>query len=267
MPTVEVNGVELYYERQGEGPPVVFLHGATSDLQMWGHQVEALAGEYQVITFDARGHGRSEGSDHDVYTIEMYADDLHGLIRELELESPGVVGLSLGGITGLKYAAQYDELSALAVSGALTPTQQSTTEWAVRRVVAPAISWIGARMGYDRMLAINRWFAEQFGEDVDEVEAAGEELRDDEVETDTDLGSVMSGTNRYSASGRLELEDITVPTLVMHGASEPFIEDHIPQFRRIPNVQVTEIPDAGHNTHVENPEAFTDAVRRFLEAA
>lgn len=266
MPQVGVNGVELYYEREGDGPPVVFHHGALSDHQAWGYQEGALADEYEVITYDARGHGLSEGSEHDGYTMEMYAADLHGLITALDLDEPFVVGISMGGKVALTYAAQYRNLAGVAVSGTTTPEPKSRGEWLVRRVLNPATARAVSVVGYDRMMAFNEWLAGVFGSDSDAIEDARAELQDHDPEVDAaEYKRITAATNQYLGS-ELALEDIDVPALVMYGESEPFTENHLDEYQRIPDVQTAEIPDAGHNTHVENPEAFTEQVRTFFEA-
>lgn len=265
MPQVGVNGVELYYEREGDGQPVVFHHGAFSDHQAWGYQEEALADEYEVITYDARGHGRSEGSDHDGYTMDMYAADLHGLITALDLDEPFVVGLSMGGKVALTYAAQYQNLAGVAVSGTTTPEPKSRGEWLFRRVVNPSVIKAVSVVGYDRMMALNEWLAGVFASDSDAVEKAQEELQDHDPEVDAaEFKRIAAATNQYLGS-ELALEDIDVPALVMYGESEPFTENHVDEYWRIPDVEVTGFPNAGHNTHIERPEAFTEQVRTFLE--
>lgn len=55
MPFIETNGIQTHYEREGDGEPLVLVHGATSDHQLWGHQVAALSDGYEVITYDMRG--------------------------------------------------------------------------------------------------------------------------------------------------------------------------------------------------------------------
>ena len=81
MPTVKTNGIEMYYERHGDGKPLVLLHGATSDHQLWRNQVDSLSDEYEVITYDMRGHGKTGGSTLPRYTVDLYADDLRAFIN------------------------------------------------------------------------------------------------------------------------------------------------------------------------------------------
>ncbi|MDH5018908.1 alpha/beta fold hydrolase [Halobacterium rubrum] len=269
MPFIETNGIQTYYEREGDGQPLVLVHGATSDHQLWGNQVAALSDDYEVITYDMRGHGRTGDSDLPRYTIDLYADDLRALIDALELESPCVCGLSMGGMTALTYAARYpDELSALIVAGAPTPESQSLKEAILMDGIYPAMTKLTGLIGYDRVQSVMWWVSEKIGDsgEAEEVEAAADELREEDVELESgEYEKIMDAADDYR-NAPVRLENITVPTLVLYGETEPLIRNHIPVYRdRVSDVTINEIPDAGHNSHIQNPEAFTSAVREFVQ--
>lgn len=98
----EVEGGRLYYEAAGSGDPVVLLHAFTLDTRMWDAQFDALAANYRVIAYDARGFGRSslpqEGQPY------SHFEDLHGLLDHLQISRPHLVGASMGGRFALDYA-------------------------------------------------------------------------------------------------------------------------------------------------------------------
>ncbi len=271
MPTVETNGVETYYEREGEGPSVILLHGATGNHRNWEQHAEALADDYEVIRYDVRGHGRTEGSDLDRYSIGLFADDLHALVETLDVDAPRVCGLSLGGLTALTYAARYpDDLSALAVAGTVTPEPQSVKErvaWGVMtRVLTAGLRYVG----YDRIKAAEQWLSERLGEDRDQSQQQREDTDSDgertiEPEPDSkEYAKVYSAATTYRQTPIL-MENISVPTLVIYGENEPFIEDHLPVYRRrLADVTVHHIPNASHNSHEQNPDAFTAALTEFF---
>lgn len=259
--------METYYERYGEGPPLVCLHGATSEHQLWKHQVEALRDEYEVITYDLRGHGKTGGSDFPQYTVDLYADDLHALVQELGLESPRICGLSLGGMVALTYAARYtDQVSALAVAGTLTPEPQTLKERAVMEGLYPVVLKGVRLLGYERIQFALRWVSERIGDtDVAELESEAERLRDEEITLDDDEYYKIMGAGVDYVHSPVRLENISVPTLVMYGEDEPFVPNHTPIYRRrISDVRAPEIPDAAHNSHIQNPEAFTTALEKLL---
>lgn len=107
MPTVGTNGTETYYEDYGDGHPIVVLHGALADHQVWAEQLQPLTDEYRFLLYDLRGHGKTGGSDHDRYTLDMYADDLAAFIEGLNLEKPVVLGHSLGGMVSYAFADEH----------------------------------------------------------------------------------------------------------------------------------------------------------------
>ena len=109
MPTTRVNGVELYYETHGDGPPVLLIHGLGSSTRDWEPQVAALATRFRVITFDVRGHGRSE-KPRQRYSVKLFADDTAALIRALDVGPVHVIGISMGGMIAFQLAVDAPEL-------------------------------------------------------------------------------------------------------------------------------------------------------------
>ena len=104
----EVNGINLYYELHGTGRPLVLLHGGLGSGEMFGPVVPALAVHHQVILPDLQGHGRTADIDRPLDLAAM-ADDIAALIDHLELDSPDVVGYSLGGGVAVRTAVKYPE--------------------------------------------------------------------------------------------------------------------------------------------------------------
>ena len=96
MEVVRPNGLEIAYERVGEGPPLVFVHGAAGDGRMWQPQLAALADEFTVVAWDEPGAGRSSDVPAD-FGLADYANCLAALIEGLALGPAHVAGLSWGG--------------------------------------------------------------------------------------------------------------------------------------------------------------------------
>ena len=108
-----VNGVNICYEIHGEGYPVILVHGFGSKKESWMAQIPVLSKKFKVIIFDCRGTGKSDRPDIP-YTMEMFADDIYGLMNFLEIEKAHFVGFSLGGTIlqnfALKYPAKVNKL-------------------------------------------------------------------------------------------------------------------------------------------------------------
>ena len=109
MPKVTANGVEIAYNDQGSGDTtIVLVHGFPLDKSMWDAQVEALSGEFRVITPDLRGHGESQVVAGP-YTMELLADDLKGLLDALNLDKVALGGFSMGGYAVFSFYRKYPE--------------------------------------------------------------------------------------------------------------------------------------------------------------
>lgn len=269
MPTVETNGIETYYEDYGEGQPIVVLHGATADHQVWAEQLQPLTDDYRILLYDLRGHGKTGGSDHDRYTIDMYVDDLAAFIDTLDLDRPIVLGHSMGGMISYTFAGEYPELlSALATVGAMTPEQFSIKErvsmGAMTNIVYPL-------MGNERVLTASMWsFKKLFGDDavvdMDELQ----EIRDTHPCDAPDLpasehAKIMAAVRGYfGSSWSWQLSG--TPTLLLYGENEPFIESHANYLKtQLAECRTAEIPDASHNAQVENPEFIRTRIQQFVD--
>ncbi|HVS05310.1 MAG TPA: alpha/beta hydrolase [Candidatus Dormibacteraeota bacterium] len=104
-----MNGIQLAYQIFGTGSPLVLLHGGFGSVEMFGPNVELLAGGHRVIGVDLQSHGRSPAVDRPM-RFETMADDIAALIAELKLERAAIMGFSLGGAVALRTAIQHPEL-------------------------------------------------------------------------------------------------------------------------------------------------------------
>ncbi len=102
----EVNGINLYYETHGSGRPLILLHGGLGSGEMFGLVLPLLAERHKVVAVDLQGHGRTADIDRPI-DIRLMAGDIAALIDHLRLDTPDVVGYSLGGGVALHTAAKY----------------------------------------------------------------------------------------------------------------------------------------------------------------
>jgi pimeloyl-ACP methyl ester carboxylesterase len=102
----EVNGINLYFETQGAGPPLILLHGGLGSGEMFGPILPALAEHHQVIAPDLQGHGRTADIDRPI-DVRLMADDIAALADHLGLDRPDLVGYSLGGGVALQTAVRH----------------------------------------------------------------------------------------------------------------------------------------------------------------
>jgi len=103
MPEIEVNGIELNYQVSGRGQPILFIHGLGSSGRDWEPQVDYFAKQYQAVTYDVRGHGKS-GKPRGPYSIPLFAADAAALIEALDIAPAHLVGISMGGMIAFQLA-------------------------------------------------------------------------------------------------------------------------------------------------------------------
>jgi len=108
MPTVQANGIEINYEVQGEGEPMVLIPYLAADQACYAFQVAEYAKHFTCFSVDLRGGGLS-GKPEGIYTTELFADDVAAFMQAVRIERAHVFGLSLGAAAGIWLAAKYPE--------------------------------------------------------------------------------------------------------------------------------------------------------------
>ena len=108
MPQVQANGIDIYYEVQGEGEPMVLIPYLAADQACYAFQVAEYAKHYTCLSVDLRGAGLS-GKPDGVYTTELFAADIAAFMQAAGVEQAHIFGLSLGAATGMWLAAKHPE--------------------------------------------------------------------------------------------------------------------------------------------------------------
>jgi pimeloyl-ACP methyl ester carboxylesterase len=263
MPTIDVNGANLYYEERGEGPEtVVFAHGLLWSGRMFDDQVQALKDRYRCVTFDFRGQGQSEvtGGGYDMDTL---AEDAAALIEALDCAPCHFVGLSMGGMVGQRLALRRPELLrslTLLESSADPETPDEARRYRLLNFIA---RWLSLRLVAGRVMRImfGRKFLEDPGRAQQRREWRARLLGNDRIGVTRAVAGVVAREGVYE-----QLDQITVPTLIAVGdqdvATEPPQSERM--HARIPDSRLVIIPGAGHTSTVEEPEAVTAALEEFL---
>jgi 3-oxoadipate enol-lactonase len=248
----------LHYEVAGpeQAPVVVLANSLGATLRMWDPQLEPLTRSFRVIRFDTRGHGGSPVPPGP-YTIDELTDDVLELLDHLELEKVHYVGLSLGGMIGMRLAAQHpdrvDRLTLLCTSARLGPASM----WHER---AAKVREHGTASVAEAVVA--RWYTKPFQETHPDVIAADTEM----------IGSIppegYSGCCEAIAAMDLttQLPHISAPTLVIAGADDVAIPlDHLARIAEaIPAADLLVVPSAAHLASAEQPELISEAILRHL---
>ena len=258
MLRAEVNGVSIAYERAGDGPVLVLLHGFLSDSRAWRPQLEGLSNDFTVLAWEAPGAGQSSDPPETFETGD-WAECLAGLLDVVGVGSAHIVGLSWGGILAQEF---YRWHPGRARSLVLADTYAG---WR---------GSLGEAKSKERLAMCLRDSSLPAGELVPKYvpnmhsESATHSVRDELVSIMSDFHPVgfrlMALSSAHSDTRDL-LRDIRVPTLLVWGdadARSPVSVAH-EIHAAIPRARLTIIPGAGHVSNLEAPARFNAEVRGF----
>jgi len=250
MPKINRDGVDIYYEVHGSGPPLLLTHGYSSTSAMWNGQIEALSRHHKLVLWDMRGHGQSDyPTDPSHYSEALTVADMAALLDEVSADKAIVGGLSLGGYMSLAFYRNHPErVSALLIidTGPGFKKDDARDAWNER-----------ARATGDRF--------EREGLAV--LKSASRERSTVSHRDASGLAHAARGMLTQRNARVIEsLADIEVPALVVVGADDaPFLAASDYMAAKIPGAKKAVIPAAGHAVNIDQPQAFIEAVLPFLD--
>ena len=277
---VSVGDVELYVHEQGEGRPLVALHGGPGlDGSVWFPAPRPLRGEgYRVLAPDHRANGRSDAGDPARWTVPQMADDVEALIQALSLENAVVIGWSFGSFVAQSHMVRHGSASAYVLMGtvshpgALANVEHELATFEPESLRAQvAASWadeatVETPEAAKQLLADQMPFhvADPTGPLVAELNAADRVVYRPEV-----LRHFAAGGEYGMLDLREELRSVTKPTLILSGADDRTTPaasaGELTAF--LPHCEQIVIPDCAHMVPYEQPDAFIAALTSFLDAA
>lgn len=116
---VEVNGIKIHYVEEGEGPPLLLIHGGGLTAKSWQGLAKEASRYFRVIMPDSRGHGLTN-NPQGTFSYDLMAEDTAAFVKALKLEKPLVMGYSDGGMVVLKLTSRYPDLARAAIVGGAT---------------------------------------------------------------------------------------------------------------------------------------------------
>ncbi|MCO6475974.1 MAG: alpha/beta fold hydrolase [Phaeodactylibacter sp.] len=263
MPYLTANGVKLYYEDTGAGAEtIVFSHGLLWSGRMFAAQVEHLKGRYRVITYDHRGQGRSEVAA-DGYDMDTLANDALALMDGLGIGRCHFAGLSMGGFVALRLASRHPERIQSLILMETTAQPEPAENVPRYRMLTKIVKLLGPRAV--KKPVMNIMFSQAFLQDPArkaERRHWGKEL----TANKRSITRAVQGVIDREGVPPEALAAIRCPTLIIVGeqdvATVPAKSEYLHQ--HIPGSQLVYIPNAGHTSSVEEPEAVNGAIGGFL---
>lgn len=256
-----LNGARIYYERQGEGMPVIFLHAGVADSRMWEPQVAAFAKQFDVIRPETRGFGKSELPAARWSPVE----DLMALVDHLRLKPVHLVGCSIGARIAIDFALEHGErISKLVLVGpgvggtsANYPEVFAAIEAAEKTGDREAINEAEMHLWLDGPRRPRGYVTQPLRDLFLDMNAAN---------FDSDWESAPTEPLRPPAEERLH--EISARTLVVVGDEDvPLVFDSVGLLmEKIPDARKAVIRDAAHLPNLEHPDEFNRVVLDFLLA-
>lgn len=225
-----MNDIQLHYIEQGQGQPLILLHGNGESSDYFVHQIAYFCHDYRVIALDTRGHGQSPRGEKP-FTIKQFAEDLHDFMNEKGIAKAILLGFSDGGNIALEFALKYPErVEKLILNGAnLFPSG-----------VKPLYQW-PIEIGY----RIAKMFSKKSEKAKKNAEMLGLMVNEPHVEP-------------------IELARLTMSVLVVAGTKDMIKDSHTRLiYNSLPNAQLA-IIEGDHFVANKNPEAFNTIVETFL---
>ena len=258
-----VNNVNIAYDDHGIGKPVLFLHAFPLNRSMWSGEIMALLqeGRYRLVALDWRGFGGSEITA-EVSTMEQLADDVAGLMDMLGMQDAILCGLSMGGYVAFAFLRKYPQRVRGLILADTRPGADTAEARENREYVARLAESQGAGAIAD--LQIPKLISDETRRHHPEVETRIRRMID--AATAQGIAAASRGMAQRTDSTDL-LAGITCSTLVLVGEQDILTPPAVAQdyAARIPNAQSMIIPNAGHLSNLEQPEAFHQAISSFLQ--
>jgi len=222
--------IQLHYTEQGQGHPIILLHGNGEDSSYFVHQIDQFSKTYRVIAIDTRGHGQSPRGNKP-FTIKQFAEDLNDFMDSANISKAILLGFSDGGNIALTFALKYPEkVEKMIVNGAnLFPSG-----------VKPLYQW-PIEIGYR--------IAKSFSKKSEKAKRNAEML------------GLMVNEPHIEPS---ELAQLTMPVLVIAGTKDMIKESHTQLiYKSLPNAQLALI-EGDHFIANRHPSDFNATIEKFL---
>jgi pimeloyl-ACP methyl ester carboxylesterase len=274
MSIAKVDGIELYYDEQGSGDPLLLVMGLAADSTAWLFQVPEFAPHYRTIVFDNRGVGRSS-KPTGPYTIHQMADDAAALLDVIGIRRTHVVGVSMGGMIAQELALRHPERVRGLVLACTYPEPDAEAErqreFSIARfgghVTATGeteidVSAIDPLMFFQHLLP--RVFNQSF---IDRELPRLLQIFGGALQYGFSLEAILGQVEAvmgHKATDRLHL--ISAPTLVITGDADLLVSPANSDIlaRNIPGARLVKVPGGSHGFNFETPEIFNREVIDFL---
>ena len=263
MLRARINGVELAYDLQGAGEPLVLIHGAQGDQSMFAGIAPAFANQFRVLTFDQRGSGLSEKPDME-FSMALLADDTAALMEHVGFASAHIIGVSMGGMIAQEFALRHPHKVRSLVLGCTTPGGPKAVRIGGEALTTAYSTEPLSPEERGRALAEAAFTTGYIAQHPEIIPAMIEARRQRPLDP-VALSHRMKAAYAHDAYDRLP--HIACPTLVITGKDDVLISWEYSRIlaERIPGAKLVLLEPAGHVFWLEQPEQSRAAIMAFLQ--
>ena len=263
MSTVNANGIEIYYQITGNGPPLTLIMGLGCSARQWEWMLPVLSGSFQVITFDNRGVGRTSKPAME-YTTDLFAEDTCALLNTLGIEKTHILGVSVGGMIAQKFSLKFPEMVERLVLGCTMPNfyhlppKEEDSQRLQESQVLPLEKSLDVMIGL--------FLTEHFCKEHPDQAAKLKEIMLIEREEQGQEAFLLQLAAAMNHNTLEQVKNIIASTLVITGNLDPMAPVQNARFlaEKIPNNIVVEMPGVRHAFWVESFEESCDIIIKFL---
>jgi pimeloyl-ACP methyl ester carboxylesterase len=272
MPFCHANGLRFHYQRAGEGPDVVLVHGVTGDLSIWFlcKAVQTLSARYRVTAFDIRGHGYSDAPPTN-YTSADHASDLFAIMDVLGIRRTSLVGHSFGGVIAMHAAVLRPErIEAVVFSDPYFPALrhlEDVSRWGHWQNFRAEADGAGVELSDEHWYDLGRFFDQVLHLDAEKLLKFRQAVGLPALNRLVRLGKTTCGDDSKAVAGLTEdlIDGVDAPALALFGESSPFLATAHYLAEHLPNCRTSIVPGAKHRAPEENPEGFLERLTAFLD--
>jgi pimeloyl-ACP methyl ester carboxylesterase len=273
MPLAKVNGTDLYYELHGVGAPLVLIPGLGLDHSYFRYAIPLLTAEAQVLALDLRGIGQSAKPDGP-YSVEQWAEDVNALLEHLNIPHAHIVGSSLGGCIALQLAATHPErVRSLSLIASFSEVNKAMTINFTMRINIVRQLGIGDMIrDHVSLWTLDRTFIETpRGEEALAGVLTSLSQNTPELYAEFCMALLRFGRSlpeqRDAPTFTTQLSTIAAPALVAVGDRDFLTPLELSQKMAdgLPHGELVVLPQCGHITFIEQPEASARLVLDFIQ--
>jgi pimeloyl-ACP methyl ester carboxylesterase len=264
MPTVKANGCEFYYEVDGQGQDVIFVHGEIHGLEYWEGQIPDFSKDYRCFRYNRRGHARTSWTEYG-FSLVNQTRDLEQFIEVLGIERPIIIAVAFGTTIAAHYAIKNPDKVAglvLVAWSELHDAYQYFERWAGYNAISARVL---EQEGRDALVSL---LQKEGGRTIYMVIPVDSPVRDKVIRmfAGHPLGEYQRGMLEFAASVPdliPAFKQLDVPVLGICGTQDPYPDQ--PQILEgMKNFREADAVEGGRFAHWERPEAFNGVLRSFF---